>query len=74
MGSTSSRKKIAAHRIILPNETIPMGVLEMEDGVVIGWNKLTEETPMTLWMSGEIEVKSDAQDILRAYRDGKMLI
>lgn len=66
-------RRVAAHTIVTDHETVDMGVVEIEDGVVVGYAHLTGEQPQTEWIGGTITLKPDADGRLRAYHNGKNL-
>lgn len=66
-------RRVAAHTIVTDHETVEMGVVQIEDGVVVGYATLVSEQPSTEWIGGTITLKADADGRLRAYHNGKIL-
>ena len=67
-------RRCAAHQILMPNgDTLDMGVVEVQNGEVVGCYALQGEPPMTEWLGGKIEIKPDDNGVLRAYHQGQTL-
>lgn len=67
-------KRCGAHQVILPDGSIlQQAVVEIQEGRVVNYFEFREELPMTEWLGGEIRVERDAEGILRALWNGKVI-
>lgn len=67
-------RRCGAHEIVLADDTVlSQAVVEMEEGRVVNYYEFRDELPMTEWLGGTIEVRRDAEGVLRAYHQGKAL-
>ena len=54
-------RRIAAHKVVVDGETLRQHVVVISEGRVVDCFPLTEELPMTEWLSGTIDVLDDAE-------------
>ena len=68
-------KRYAAHQVILQDgKSLNQGIVELsDDGRVLRSFPFVHEQPMTEWLGGTIEVKTDEAGSLRAYHRGRLL-
>lgn len=65
---------IAANKILTGHSVVEPGVVIIDNGLVVAVEPLTEERQSTLWMTGTIELKPDAEGRgLEAFHNGKRL-
>ncbi len=66
--------RIAANRIVSGSSVVEPGVVTIDNGLAIAVEPLTEERESTLWMTGTITLKPDAEGRgLEAFHNGKPL-
>ena len=74
MNQQQSIRKIASPLLKLPNgHLLKQQVVEIQEGVVVNYFQLTSELARTEWWSGLIQLKYDAEGLLRAYYEGKQI-
>lgn len=67
-------RRCGAHEVRLSDgNVLSQAVVEISDGRVVNYFEFRDELPMTEWLGGVIEVKRDAEGILRAFHQGKKL-
>lgn len=66
-------RRVGAHTVITESATLTQAVVEIYDGRVANYYEFRDELPMTEWLGGTIIIKRDADGILRAQKDGKLL-
>ena len=67
-------RRCGAHQVILPDGSIlQQAVVEIQEGRVVNYFEFREESPMTEWLGGEIQVERDEEGILRALWNGKVI-
>ena len=67
-------RRCGAHQVILPDGSIlQQAVVEILEGRVVNYFEFREESPMTEWLGGEIQVERDEEGILRALWNGKVI-
>lgn len=67
-------RRVGAHKVITESETLTQAVVEIYDDRVVNYYEFRDELPMTEWLGGTITVKRDDEGILRASKDGKVII
>lgn len=68
-------RRCGAHEVRLPDgRTLNQAVVEIADGRVVNYFEFRDELPMTEWLGGTIEVRYDAEEMLRAYWQGEQLM
>lgn len=66
-------RRIGAHYIRNSENMLCQGVVEIENGCVVGFYEFTEELPMTEWIGGTIELRYSDDGILQAFQNDKIL-
>lgn len=67
-------RRIGAHRIITESATLQQAVVEISEGRVVNYYEFRDELPMTEWLGGTIIVRRDDDGILRASKNGTLLV
>ncbi|MBP5258117.1 MAG: hypothetical protein K6A98_04980 [Prevotella sp.] len=65
--------RYAAHRVIGGSNTIANGVVEITGGRVTNIYPLHGEQHSTVWLPGEIIVRTDSEGVKRAYYNNEIL-
>lgn len=63
-------RRVGAHRVVTPSAVLNQAVVEVEEGRVVNYYEFRDELPMTEWLGGTIEIRRDADGLLRAYAQG----
>ena len=67
-------RRIASHEILLENGSrMKQSVVEIQSGVVTRWYPLTEDLPHTEWFAERICLSRDAEGLLRARVNNKVI-
>lgn len=67
-------RRVGAHKVITESATLEQAVVEIYDGRVANYYEFRDELPMTEWLGGTIIIKRDSDGILRATKDGKIIV
>lgn len=65
------KRCVAANEIVVGEKKIQQGIVELIDGEVIKYYPFHQELPMTEWLGGVIDVKTDESGKLKAYWNDK---
>ena len=67
-------RRIASHEIVLEdNSRQTLSVVEIQSGEVMSWYPLTQEIACTEWMPGQVELRRDERNVLRAYHNNILI-
>lgn len=67
-------RRCGAHEVVLTDgRVLHQAVVEVMDGRVVNYYEFREELPMTEWLGGKIEVRSDEEGGLIAYWNHRRL-
>ena len=68
-------RKIAVHHLILPEQSLSLtqAVVEIQSGEVCRYYHFDQEQAATEWWGGSIELRHDAEGILRAWRNQQII-
>lgn len=67
-------RRCGAHKVIVDGGMeLTQAVVELMEGRVVNYYEFRDELPMTEWLGGLIEVRTDREGIRRAYYQGSEL-
>lgn len=67
-------RRCGAHEVVLADgQVLRQAVVEVAEGRVVNYYEFRDELPMTEWLGGTIEVKRDAEGMLRAFHQGTII-
>lgn len=61
-------RRVAAHELVIGEERLQKGVVEIMDGRVVNYYTFDQELPMTEWLGGVIEIRRNEDGILEAFQ------
>lgn len=66
-------RRVGGHTIIIGEQTLSPGIVELMEGRVVNYYALDGELPMTEWLGGTIEIRCNADGILQAFKNNILL-
>ena len=66
-------RRIGAHYVVTDSGTLKQCVVEIMEDRVVNYFTFADELPLTEWLGGTIELKRNAEGILQAWQEGKLL-
>lgn len=66
-------RRVGAHEVILPEQTLHQAVVEIQDDRVVNYFEFRDELPMTEWLGGTIQIFKNADGVLQAYHENQLL-